>query len=410
MIDLKKLRENPDEYKNSAKQRGVTVDIGKLLELDKQRTELIGRIEILRSKLNLKGKPTDDQLAELQDAKGELEVLEVDFNLVDEAFNDLLWQVPNLIAGGTPEGGEEANRAEKIWPGPGSVAKAGAKDHMEIAEARDLLDFERGAKVAGSKFLFTKGPAVRLEMSVMRFAMDLAEEAGFTLMGVPHMVNDRIAAGTGFLPRGEESQIYKVEGQDLNLIATAELPLTGYHADEILDPNTLPLLYIGISPCYRLEAGAYGKHSKGYYRVHQFNKLEMYVYAKADQSADWLEKVLELEEQICQKLEIPYRVVRIAAGDLGAPAYKKYDLEYFSPLDGEYRELTSCSNCTDFQARRLNIRTRNEHGGTEFVHTLNGTAIAFSRIFIALLENHQTEIGQVRIPTALQPYYGGQVL
>lgn len=408
MIDIKHLREHPKLYKDSAKLRGVAVDIDKLLELDKKRAGLLGKIETLRAKLNIKGKPSAAELKDLQQSKGELETLEADFAKIEAVYNELLWQVPNLLAEGTPEGGEEANRPEKTW-GKADV-KAGFKDHIQLAEERDLLDFERGAKVAGSKFLFTKGAAVRLEMAVMRLAMDSAEAAGFTLMGVPNMVNDRIAAGTGFLPRGEERQIYKVEGQDLNLIATAELPLTGYHADEILDAASLPLLYAGISPCYRLEAGAYGKHSKGYYRVHQFNKLEMYVYAKSDQSEAWHTKLLEIEEQICQQLEIPYRVVRIAAGDLGAPAYEKYDIEYFSPVDGAYRELTSTSNCTDFQARRLNIRTRNQAGATEFVHTLNGTAIAFSRVFIALVENHQTTDGQIHIPQALQSYYGGQTL
>ncbi len=408
MIDIKNLRDHPALYQDSARLRGVSIDIDKLLELDKKRTKLIGEVEDLRAQLNVKGKPTPEALKGLQEAKGKLEKLDVEFAKLDEQYQDLLWSVPNLMAEDTPGGGEEANEPIKHW---GKAEKqAHARDHAELAEERDLLDFERGAKVAGSKFLFTKGAAVRLEMAVMRLAMDVAEQAGFTLMGVPHMANDRIVAGTGFLPRGEERQIYKIEGEDLNLIATAEIPLTGYHADEILDPAKLPLLYAGISPCYRMEAGASGKHSKGYFRVHQFDKLEMYVFSAPGDSTDWHEKLLGIEEGIFQQLEIPYRVVRIAAGDLGAPAYKKYDIEYYSPVDGQYRELTSCSNCTDFQARRLNIRTRSAQGGTEFVHTLNGTAMVFSRVFIALLENHQTADGQVRIPKALQSYYGGEFL
>ncbi|MFI5240526.1 MAG: serine--tRNA ligase [Candidatus Saccharimonadia bacterium] len=410
MVDLKHLRQNPKDYIDSAHLRGVTVDIHKLLELDTRRAEMIGQIDALRSKLKSKAKPAEKERTELQAAKVKLEALEADFIPVDADITELLWRIPNLIADGTPHGGEEANKELRTWkPAENSKVKA-PKDHLSLAIEKDLLDFERGAKVAGSKFLFTKGATIRLEMAVMRLAIDVAEAAGFTIMGVPHMVNDRIAAGTGFLPRGEEAQIYRVEGQDLNLIATAELPLTGYHADEILDPEKLPILYAGISPCYRLEAGAYGKHSKGFYRVHQFDKLEMYVYAKASESSDWHEKLLAIEEDIVKMLEIPYRVVRIAAGDLGAPAYKKYDIEYYSPVDKTYRELTSCSNCTDFQARRLAIRTRGANGQTEFVHTLNGTAIAFSRVFIALLENHQTEDGSIAIPAALQSYYGGKTL
>lgn len=406
MIDIKQLRQHPETFKASAQARGVTVDVDKLVQLDAQRTKLIGDIEALRAQLNVKGKPTPEQQKQLQDVKAKLELADKEYAHIDGDYQDLLWQVPNLLADGTPEGGEEANREERTWGDP----KPQELDHLQLSAKHDWLDFERGAKVAGSKFYFVKGAPVRLELAVTQMALDRLQKAGFTPMQVPHMVTDRIAAGAGFLPRGEERQVYKVEGSDLNLIATAEAPLTGYHADEIIDPASLPLLYAGISPCYRLEAGSYGRHSNGLYRVHQFNKLEMYVYTTPEASAEWLQKILEIEEQLAQELEIPYRVVRIAAGDLGAPAYQKYDLEYWSPVDGQYRELTSCSNCTDFQSRRLNIRTRGVDGKTEPVHTLNGTAFAFSRLFIALVENHQTADGQVRIPKALQPYYGGETL
>jgi seryl-tRNA synthetase len=216
--------------------------------------------------------------------------------------------------------------------------------------------------------------------------------------------------GTGFAPRGEERQFYTIEGEDLNLIATAEIPLTGYHADEILDLSKLPLQYAAFSPSYRREAGAYGKYSRGLYRVHQFNKFEMYVYCRPGDSESWHQKLVAIEEAICQRLEIPYRVVQIAAGDLGSPAYKKYDLEYYTPVEDGYRELMSCSNVTDYQARRLGIRTRNEDGQTIFVHTLNGTAGAMSRLIIAIIENNQTAEGRVAIPEALQKYYGEKLL
>ena len=383
------------------------MDIDDILQKDAQRTELIGKVEQLRSKLNIKGKPSDGELMHLQKAKAELEPLENQLQSIDKELNQLLMTVPNLIAKNTPTGGEEANRQEKTW---GEAIKKPVKDHVAIAEAAGWLDFERGAKVAGSKFYFLKGPLVKLELSIVRMAMDMLEIEGFTPMMVPHMVNQETFEGTGFQPRGEENQSYRIDNENLVMIGTSEIPLTGYHAGEIIDPATLPLLYVGYSPSYRMEAGAYGKYSKGLYRVHQFNKLEMYVYCQPADSEMWHQKLVETEEKIAQALEIPYRLVRIAAGDLGSPAFKKFDLEYWSPLEGEYRELMSCSNVTDYQSRRLNIRTRTEDGKTAFVHTLNGTAAAFSRTPIAILENHQLADGSINIPTALRPYYGDTVL
>lgn len=409
MIDIKDLRINPKAYKDSAQQRGISVNIDKILELDAKRLKLVAGVDGLRGELNLDGKPTPEQLKKLQETKAKLAKLESELQEADIKLSEGLMQVPNLVAEGTPEGGEEANEPVRHW-GENKRPDFPVKDHLTIGVENDWLDFERGAKVAGSKFYYLKGSVVRLELAVMQMAMDELAGEGFTAMAVPHMVSGRVFEGTGFLPRGEEDQTYKIGGEDLILIATAEIALTGYHADEILDPTKLPLAYAGISPSYRREAGAYGKHSKGLYRVHQFDKLEMYVFCLPEQSADWHMKILELEEKLCQMLEIPYRVVRIAAGDLGAPAYKKFDIEYWSPVDDKYRELTSCSNCTDFQSRRLNVRTRAEDGKTEFVHTLNGTAIAFSRVLIALIENHQQADGSIKLPLALHNYYGGTKL
>ncbi len=407
MIDIKHLREHPDLYRASAKLRGITTDIDALLAADIKRTKLIGEVEALRAKLNVKGKPTPDELTALQETKAHLEKLETAMRAAENAYTEHLSTVPNLLAEGTPEGGEDASREEKTW---GSAEKRDVKDHLTLGEEQGWIDFERGAKVAGSKFYFLKGPILQLELAMYQMALRKLMKHGFAGMITPHMVNTRTLEGTGFQPRGEEDQTYRIEGEDLAMIGTAEIPLTGYHADEIIDPAQLPLAYVGLSPAYRKEAGAYGKHSKGLYRVHQFNKLEMYVFCAPEESEAWHDKLLQLEEEIYQELEIPYRVVRIAAGDLGAPAYKKYDLEYWSPVDGSYREITSCSNVTDYQARRLNIRTRDASGKTTFVHTLNGTAIAFSRALIALIENHQTAEGNVRIPEALQPYYGSEML
>lgn len=410
MIDIRKLREEPQAYREAAKQKGIGVEaVEATLKLDVQRRGLMAEVEQLRAQLNIKGKPTPEQLATLQSAKEKLNTLQAELNEVDANYEDTIGRIPNLLAPNTPEGGEEDNRQERTW-GEHPRFDFEAKDHVAIAEAHGWLDFERGAKVAGSKFYYLMGPLVRLEFAVSQLVFDLLAEDGFVPAIVPNMVSTRVAAGTGYLPRGEERQIYKIEGEDLNLIATAEMSLTGFYADEILEREQLPKAFIGYSPAYRVEAGAYGKYSKGLYRVHQFNKLEMYVFCLPEQSEEWHEKLLALEEKLCQALELPYRVVRIAAGDMGAPAYKKYDVEYWSPLEGTYRELMSVSNVTDFQARRLGIRYRDEQGKPQFVHTLNGTAAAFSRTPIALLENHQQADGSIRIPQALVKYYGKEVL
>jgi len=307
----------------------------------------------------------------------------------------------------TPIGGEEANLEEKKW-GDTEPKDFEVLDHLQWAEQKGLVDFERGAKVAGAKFYFLKASLVELELALAQFGLNVIKKHGFWPMGVPHLVNTRILEGAGFSARGEEKQVYKVEDEDLNLIATAEIPLTGFFADEIIPNQWLPSPMAGWSPAYRVEAGTYGKHSHGLYRVHQFNKLELYVYCKPEDSEAQHQKLLAIEEEICQALNIPYRVVRIAAGDLGAPAYKKYDVEYWTPVDKSYRELMSCSNVTDYQARKLNIRYRNKDETTEFVHTLNATAAATSRMIIAIIENFQDKEGKVHIPDALQPYMQGQ--
>lgn len=411
MLDIRFIRDNRELVEKSAAAKGYKVEIGKLLEVDDNRRRLIAEIERLRAERNEASvftageQPSPEKVEKGKQLKGSLVKLEAQLGPVNEEFDKLMCDIPNVIPDDTPEGGEENNRQEKTW---GNTNQRPAKDHLTWAEARGLLDFERGAKVAGNKFYFTKGSLVELEFAVLQLGLKLAREQGFMPMLVPHMVTGRIIDGAGFTAKSdEERQIYKIEGEDLHLIATAEIPMTGYHADETLAEADLPKLYAGYSPAYRLEAGAYGKHSRGLYRVHQFNKLELYVFCKPEQSEEWHQKLLALEENLCQQLEIPYRVVRIAAGDLGAPAYKKYDVEYWTPVDNSYRELMSVSNVTDYQARRLNIRYKKD-GGSGFAHTLNGTMAAMSRIPIALIENRQDEQGNVSIPVALQPYMSGQ--
>lgn len=408
MLDIRFIREHPEEVKESVRRRGLKLDIDELLRLDKERVSLQQNSDNLRSQLKTSGQPTETELKKLQAAKAEFEKVNKDYNEANEKYHKQLWQVPNLIADGTPEGGEEANRPEKTV---GDKTKFDFKtlDHLELNEKLDFVDFEAGSKVAGSKFYFLKDRGVRLEWAVNTLAMKLLREEGFAMMAVPHLVTEKVLDGTGFSPRGEEDQIYKIEGEDLHLIATAEISLTGMLAGDIIELDK-PQKYAGFSPCYRKEAGAYGKYSKGLYRVHQFDKLEMYIFCRSEESEQLLESILAVEEKLCQMLEIPYRVVRIAAGDLSAPAYKKYDIEYWSPASEDYRELTSCSNCTDYQARRLNIRYRTADGKLAFAHTLNGTAVTSSRSLIALIENHQTKEGVITIPKALQEYYGSDKL
>jgi seryl-tRNA synthetase len=411
MLDIQFIRDNPDKVADNAKQKGYEVDINQLLGFDKERRELISQTENLRRERNeltakTKGqKPEEQQMEAGRQLKDKLSKTEHQLASIELELAELLKQVPNVIPDDTPQGGEENNKEERKW---GEPRQDNVTDHLKWGESRELIDFERGAKAAGNKFYYLKGDLVLLELAVFQYALNILVEQGFTPMSVPHLVNKKAIEGTGFLAKGEEDQIYKIEGEDLHLIATAEIPITAYHSGEILDEKKLPLLYVGLSPAYRKEAGAYGKHSKGLYRVHQFNKLELYVFCKPTESEDWHQKLVAIEEKLCQDLGIPYRLVRIAAGDLGLSAYKKYDIEYWSPVDKSYRELMSCSNVTDYQARRLGIRFKNTEGKTEFVHSLNGTAAAFSRLCIAMIENFQTNEGKVKVPEALRPYMNGR--
>lgn len=413
MIDIQFIRENPELVKQKSKEKNINVDIDALLKLHEETIEAKQKLDEVRQERNdlskkLKGgKPSKESIEQGKELRQKAAELEVIYNQKVDHYHDLHMQVPNIHADDTPVG-EEAD--SKTIKKVGKAEKKDVQDHQIWAAEHGLLDFERGAKVAGNKFYYTKGALVELEYACIQLALSLAIKHGFTPMTVPHMVNEETANGTGFSPRGEEDQIYTIDGEDLSLIATSEIPITGYHSGEILQHDSLPILYAGISPAYRKEAGAYGKHSKGLYRVHQFNKVELYVFCGGDlkTSEEWHKKLLAIEEELCAALDIPYRVIDIASGDLGAPAYKKYDVEYWSPVDGEYRELMSCSNVTDYQARRLKIRYRNKDGETQLVHTLNATAMAFSRVAIALIENHQTRDKVVKIPSALQPYMNGK--
>ena len=413
MLDIKFIRQNSERVQRDAINKGYTdVNIEGVLKIDDERKVLSQKIDELRAQRNqisasMKqsgGRPSEGAIADGKRIKEVLSALESEYRDLDEKFIFNLKSIPNTLQPDVPIGKWGVNIAEQRF----GATKTGAEDHLDFSVRKDWVDFERGAKVAGAKFYFLKGDLALLENAIYQFALNKLLAKDFKFMTVPHMVNGNVATGTGFAPRSSsQSDEYFIENEDLSLIATAEMSLTGYHADEILDAKDLPLFYAGYSPCYRKEAGTYGKHTRGLFRVHQFNKLEMYAYTLPEDSANTHERILSVEEEIWRDLDIPYRVINIASGDLGAPASKKYDIEYWSPVDGSYRELTSCSNCTDYQARNLNIRVRREDGKIETVHTLNGTAVSLARSLVAVIENYQDGEDLI-IPEPLRPFMGGR--
>jgi serine--tRNA ligase len=413
MLDIRFIRENAERVQKDALNKGYkNADVQAVISLDDERKALTAQIDELRTRRNqiaasMKnsgGKPSDEQIAEGKKIKEELADLEKTYRELDEKLSNALNGIPNILQADVPIGEEGEDDLVKTWGEELFESRKGAEDHLDFANKKGWVDFERGSKVAGTKFYFLKGDLALLENAIYQFALNKLIAKGFNFMTVPHMVNGEVATGTGFAPRSsEQSDEYFIEGEDLSLIATAEMSLTGFHAGEILNEKDLPIFYAGYSPCYRKEAGTYGKHTRGLFRVHQFNKLEMYAYTLPEQSAETHEKILAIEEEIYQELGIPYRVINIASGDLGAPASKKYDIEYWSPVDGSYREITSCSNCTDYQARNLNIRVRRENGELQVVHTLNGTAVSLARCLVAAIENFQDGEDLV-LPKVLRPY------
>lgn len=411
MLDIQFIRENAELVQRKAEEKGYKVSVAELLELDTERRSKLTQIDELRARRNtlvadMKGqKPSAEQVEAGKQLKEEIAARETELTAIESKYGAHINAIPNVTFDDVPVGGEEDGVEVKVV----GDKPTGAQDHLDYATSRDWLDFERGAKVAGAKFYYLKGDLALLENAITQYALQFVLSKGFTYMTVPHMVNARTATGAGFAPRGDkEGNEYYIEGEDLTLIGTAEAPLTGYHADDIIPEAELPKLYVGYSPCYRKEAGTYGKHTRGLFRVHQFNKLEMYAFTTPEQSKEMHERILAIEEELWKSIGIPYHVINIASGDLGAPAAKKYDIEYWSKVDGKYRELTSCSNCTDFQARNLNIRVRRSDGKIETLHTLNGTAVSLARSLVVVLEHFQNEDGTLTVPEVLRPYMGGR--
>jgi seryl-tRNA synthetase len=419
MLDIKLIRQQPELVRRSIQLRNLNpdqVNLDRLLELDASWRSDQAHLEELRGQRNTlsasikklspdERKDVIDQVKAIKQQMGELEKRVEQLKADRDALHR---QMPNLLAEDVPEGKTDEDNLEISRWGEIPQFDFEPRNHVELGQITDTIDFERGAKVAGSNFYYLKHEAALLELALCGYAASKLVPQGFIPFYTPDLAHDHILEGIGFSPRGPETQVYSIENMEMSLVGTAEITLGGYHSDEILDADQLPLRYLGFSHCFRTEAGAHGRESKGLYRVHQFSKAEMFVFCRPQDSPAIHDQLRETEEQIMQELNIPYRVVNVCSGDLGAPALKKYDIEAWMPGRGRYGEVTSCSNCTDFQARRLNVRFRPQpKASPQFVHMLNGTALAVSRTLIAIYENYQQEDGSICIPSVLSPWIGG---
>ena len=414
MIDINLLRENPDAIKASQRARGRDESIvDQAAELDSKRRKALADFESLRAEQNAQSKlvataPKDEKtklVAEAGALSAKVKAANELAGAAAEELDKVIWQIENVVLDGVPAGGE-ADYVVIKEIGKKPVFDFEPQDHVALGESLDVIDMERGAKISGSRFYFLKGMGARLELALMNLALDKATKAGFTALITPTLVRPEIMSGTGFL--GEHAdEIYYLPADDLYLTGTSEVALAGYHRDEIIELGQDPVRYAGWSTCYRREAGSHGKDTRGILRVHQFNKLEMFSYCLPELAEQEHQKLLAFQEEMLQACELPYRVIDTAAGDLGSSAARKFDAEAWVPTQGDYRELTSTSNCTTYQARRLNVRYRTEDGKTAIAATLNGT-LATTRWLVAILENHQQADGSVKIPAALSPYLGGE--
>ena len=406
MLDINFIRENKELVKKGVTDKQFDPGIvDKVLELDEKRRKLILEIEGLRAKRN---KIADQKKVseEGKKVKEELKDKEPELKKIEEEYKEALWKIPNPPSKKVPIGKSDKDNVEvKKW---GTPTKFDFKplDHLTLGKKLGILDFETGAKVTGAQFYFLYGDGALLELALTQYVFEKLSKVGFLPVITPDLAKSRYYLGTGYAPKGAEAQTYTIEGEDLGLIATAEVTLAGKHADEIIPEKNLPIKYIGYSHCFRKEAGAYGKYSKGLYRVHQFTKAEMFIYCKPEDSDKFHEYILKMEEEIYQELGLPYRVLEMCTGDLGAMAARKFDVEVWMPGRDDYGEVTSTSNCTDYQARNLNIKFRRSTGETEFIHMLNGTAVVMSRVPLAILENFQQKDGSVKIPKVLQKLMG----
>ena len=423
MLDRKFILQNADDVRSNCEKRGVDVDINRIIQLDGQRLAALQLAEDLNRQANETSKQipkaADQESRQVLIEKGrelrqQKDAAQQEQDQLDQEINELISVIPNMTHPDVPAGGEED--AVEIAFGKQAVPAFDFQplDHVELGAKHDLFDFDAGGRVTGSGFYYLRNEAVHLDLALQQYAIRFLCDRGFTPVTTPDLALTSILEGIGFTPRGPETQIYSIENTELNLVGTAEITLGGMNAGQVLSAEDLPLLYCGLSHCFRTEAGAGGRASKGLYRVHQFTKVEMFAFALPEQSDEIHLKLKDLECEFFDSLEVPYRVIDTASGDLGGPAYRKFDLEAWMPGRGEqgsWGEVTSTSNCTDYQARRLNVRCKRQgQKGTEFVHTLNGTAVATGRAMIALLENHQRADGTIAVPKVLQPWVGSEVI
>jgi len=419
MLDMKMIRENPENIRKMLKDRDVQFDLDLLLDLDKKRREMIISTDELRKKKNemsvkiSEAKKTGSEVTpiiqEMQLVSQELTKLEEVQHETELEYSKLALTIPNVLHESVPCGDDSANKEIRKW---GTIPQFDfeVKDHIDISENLNLLDLERAAKTAGARFYYLKDDLVKLNQSLIQFGLDFLSEKGYTLSQPPYMINRKAMEGAVILDDFEDV-IYKIEDQDLYLIGTSEHAMVSMYADEILDGNSLPSRYAAISPCFRKEAGAHGKDQKGIFRVHQFEKIEQFVFSKPEDSWKEHEKMIGVTEEFFQKLEIPHKVVLLSSGDMGKISAKTYDLEVWMAGQNAYREVVSCSNCLDYQSRRLKIRFRDKtNEDTKYIHTLNSTLIATERTMVAIMENFQTKDGHVNIPNVLQKYMGKKTI
>ena len=414
MIDPRLLRDDPDLLRTAQEKRGLSASVvDRALEADAARRTAIADFEQLRSEQKQLGKQIpkaqgeekSELLARTKTLAADVKIAEATQTEAEQDWRDAIYAIPNPAAVEAPAGGED-DYVVLEHVGEPRQFDFEPRDHVELGRLLGAIDLDRGAKVSGARFYYLTGVGADLELALVNMAMDQARAAGFTTVVPPALVKPRAMEGTGFLGQAADD-VYRIEGEDMYLVGTSEVPLAAYHSDEILDAETLPRRYAAFSPCFRKEAGSHGKDTRGIIRVHWFDKVEMFTYTTVEESYGEHQRLLEWEKEFLDKLELAYRVIDVAAGDLGLSAQRKFDCEAWIPTQGRYRELTSTSNCTDFQARRLDIRTRGE-AGTTAVATLNGTLCAVPRTIVAILETHQQEDGSVRVPQALQPYLQGR--
>lgn len=417
MLDLKFVRSNPDKVKEALNKRGAVLGLDRFLEMEEARRQKLARVEQLKNRRNTvseeigllkkQGKDAEDMVLEMRQVSQQIKEMDEELKQIEEDLVGILLTIPNIPHESVPLGADEEDNAEiRKWGDPREFDFA-PKAHWDIGEGLDILDFERAAKVTGARFVFYKGLGARLERAVINFMLDLhTREHGYTEIFPPFMVNRNSMTGTGQLPKFEED-LFRIGSADYFLIPTAEVPVTNLYNGELLDGDKLPVYHAAYSACFRAEAGAHGRDTRGLIRQHQFNKVELVKFTKPEESYDELEKLTANAEKVLQLLELPYRTISLCTGDLGFSSAKTYDIEVWLPSFGLYREISSCSNFEDFQARRANIRfRRNPKAKPEFVHTLNGSGLAVGRTVAAILENYQQEDGSVLVPKALQPYMG----